>query len=262
MKFPLSLQNPVSAEISLGDQSFLGTVKKSTPFLEFCDAFGGFLAEDFHHPPVVEVLASPDGITEMNFPVVPGIGVSQRSGHPAFRHHRVGFSQQRFADEAYRNPLGRGFDTGAQPGTSRTDDEHVMFPDFKGIHSDNPQIGDHPHGNQADVNVGEPDPEEADPGPLHMVEVEETHEFPGLVAFFAETGAGVAVDVSSHQMSQRVTSQGETSQENHVEGHDDASDSNSWTVFKRKGNHRVIPKNHAEDERQIKKIAVQVLEQQ
>ena len=52
--------------------------------------------------------------------------LAMRRGHAAFGHHRVGFAQQRLADQADGDAAGRRFDCGTQPGAARPDDEDVV----------------------------------------------------------------------------------------------------------------------------------------
>ncbi len=46
---------------------------------------------------------------------------------PAFRHHGVGFAEQRFADHADLDASGRSFNSRAQSRAARADHQHVMF---------------------------------------------------------------------------------------------------------------------------------------
>ena len=67
----------------------------------------------FGHSPIVEILASPHGVGEMDFPVVPLVNIGESCSDAALGHDRMGFAQKRFTDDADRDPGCRGFNGGA-----------------------------------------------------------------------------------------------------------------------------------------------------
>ena len=83
----------MAAEIPLENESLLGPVEQSTPFLEFKNSFRSFLGVDLGHAPVVEQFSPAHGVAEVNFPIVLGINVSQSRRDATLRHHRVGFAE-------------------------------------------------------------------------------------------------------------------------------------------------------------------------
>ena len=90
---------PVAAEVALEDQAVLGPVEQRPPVLELADPVGGLLGVELGHAPVVEHLAAPHGVAEVDLPVVLGVDVAQGGGHAAFGHDGVGLAQQGLAHQ-------------------------------------------------------------------------------------------------------------------------------------------------------------------
>ena len=118
---------PVSAEVALQDAAVGGAIEHRAPGLELADAVGRLLRMQFGHAPVVDVLATPHRVGEMDLPVVAVVDIRQRGGDAAFRHHRVCLAQEGFADEADRDAAGGCFDRRPQSRAARTDNEHVVL---------------------------------------------------------------------------------------------------------------------------------------
>ena len=116
----------VAAEVALVDPAVLGAIEHRAPGLELAHAIGSLLGVDLRHPPVVDVLTAAHGVGKMHAPVVAVVVVAHGGGHAAFRHHGVSLAEERFADQADRNPGIRGLDRGTQSGTTRPDDQDVV----------------------------------------------------------------------------------------------------------------------------------------
>ncbi len=117
----------VPAEVPLADLAVLGAVEQRAPGLQLPHAVGRLLGVQLGHPPVVEELAAPHGVTEVHHPVVVGVDVPHRGGRAALGHDRVGLAEQRLADD--RGPLAllAGLDRGPQAGPARADDDDVVL---------------------------------------------------------------------------------------------------------------------------------------
>ena len=92
----------MTAEVSLKNPAILRTVKKCAPCLQFAHTIRRLPGMQFGHTEIVEVLAATHCVGEMNLPVVTVIDVGESRGDSAFSHHRVGFAEQRLADETHR----------------------------------------------------------------------------------------------------------------------------------------------------------------
>ena len=77
------------------------------------------------HPPVVDQLAAPHRVLEMDLPVVVGIDVAQCRGDAAFGHDGVRLAEQGLADDVDPSAGRGGLDRRPQPGAAGADDEHV-----------------------------------------------------------------------------------------------------------------------------------------
>jgi len=117
----------VAAEIALEDAAVLGAVEKRAPGFQFADAIGRFLGVQLGHAPIVQVLAAPHRVGEMDFPVVPLIHVGQRRRNAALGHDGMSLAQERFADHAHGHTCGGGFYGRAQSSAAGPDDQHVVL---------------------------------------------------------------------------------------------------------------------------------------
>jgi hypothetical protein len=91
----------VSSKVALKDATIRRTVEDGAPSFQIFDAVGRFLRVDLSHAPVVDVLTSTHGVSEMHAPVVPIVDIADRSSHTAFSHDCMRFAEQRLADDTY-----------------------------------------------------------------------------------------------------------------------------------------------------------------
>ena len=92
---------PVSAEVPLQYSAVDGPVEHCSPGFEFANAFGSFLRVQLGHLPATKVLSTAHGVREVDLPVVVRVDCTQRCRNAALGHHRVGFSEKRFANQAH-----------------------------------------------------------------------------------------------------------------------------------------------------------------
>ena len=102
----------VAAEVALADQPVGGAVEQGAPLLQLPHPLGRLLGVQLGHPPVVEQLAAPHGVAEMDLPVVLGVQVAHGRGDAAFGHDGVGLAEQALADH-------RGLGAGVVGGDGR-----------------------------------------------------------------------------------------------------------------------------------------------
>jgi hypothetical protein len=124
----------VAAEVALEDAPVLRPVEDGAPRLELADAVGGLLRVDLRHAEVVEVLAAPHRVGEVDLPAVAVVHVRERRGDAALGHHGVRLPEERLADERRLRALGARLDRGAQAGAARADDDHVVLVGLDGRH--------------------------------------------------------------------------------------------------------------------------------
>jgi hypothetical protein len=90
----------VAAEISLKNAPILRAIEHSAPRFELAHTCGSFLRVDLRHSPVIHVLAAAHRVGKVHSPIVAVVNVRECGGNATFRHHRVSFAEQRFADES------------------------------------------------------------------------------------------------------------------------------------------------------------------
>ena len=115
----------VAPEVPLEDQPVLGPVEEGPPVLELADPVRSFLGMELGHAPVVEHLAAPHGVAEVDLPAVLGVDVPEGGGHPTLGHDGVGLAQQRLAHQRGPQPLCLCLDGRPQSRPSGTDHDHV-----------------------------------------------------------------------------------------------------------------------------------------
>ena len=122
----------VRAKRALVDASLPGAIENRTPALELEHTLGRLLGVDLGHAPVVDQLSALHRVGKVHFPGVLVSDVVQRRRDTAFRHHGVGFAEQRLAyDQNARPGLGR-CDSSAQSRASSSQHQHVGLDRFVG----------------------------------------------------------------------------------------------------------------------------------
>jgi len=126
----------MAAEGALIDAAIGRAIEQRAPRLELRDAVGRFLGVDLGHAPIVVHLAAAHRVAEMHAPVVFPHHVAERRRGAPLGHHRVGFAEQRFADQGDFGFLGAGFDGGAQARAAGADHDDVVVvrPQVSGGH--------------------------------------------------------------------------------------------------------------------------------
>ena len=82
---------------------------------------------DLRHARVIHVLAAAHGVGKVNLPVVALVHIGQGRGDSSFSHDRMRFAEQTLGDNSDGNPSRGGPNGGAQPCSSRTNDQNVVF---------------------------------------------------------------------------------------------------------------------------------------
>ncbi len=116
--------------MSLQNSAVFCAIENRAPGFELAHSIGRFLRVQFSHAPLIDILTAAHGIGEVHLPIVAFIDVGQRSCDSALRHHRVRFTQERFADEPDANARSRSFNRSAQPRATSADHEHVVIKSF------------------------------------------------------------------------------------------------------------------------------------
>jgi hypothetical protein len=122
----------VSAEVPLEDAPVGCSIEKRAPGFELADSVWRFPRVQLRHAPVVHILAAAHRIGEVDLPAVTIVDVGQRGCHAAFRHHRVRFAEERFAEQPDFDTSRRRLDRGAKPCSARANDEHIVLVSFEG----------------------------------------------------------------------------------------------------------------------------------
>ena len=78
----------MAAEVALADLAVGRAVEQGAPLLQLVDPFRRFFGVQLGHAPVVEELAAPHGVPEMDLPIVLGPEVAQRGRDAALGHNR------------------------------------------------------------------------------------------------------------------------------------------------------------------------------
>src|SRR5436305_5472417 len=76
------------------------------------------------------------------------------------------FAEERFANHAHFDARGSSFNCGAQPGSARTDDQHVVEEPLEFWHLQQPPIVPDTDRAKTDVDIGEGHPKETRPRPF------------------------------------------------------------------------------------------------
>ena len=167
----------VAAERPLEDPAVARPVEDRAPQLQLADPVGRLLGVELGHPRVVEELAADHRVAEVDLPRVAAATCAERRRDAALGHHRVGLAEQRLADEPdgrARRPRSIAARSPAPPAPmTRTSCGWVSrrARHRRRLEADR-RVGDDPEREQADVDVGERDREQARPGPRHVVAVQ------------------------------------------------------------------------------------------
>ena len=124
----------VATEVTLLDLAFLGAVKERAPIFQLVDSIGRLLGVQLSHAPVVQHLAAAHGVAEVDLPVVLFVDVAHGSRHAALSHHRVGFTEEGFADQCDLEAAVLGFDGGTKASATGTNDNDVVIVMFSSAH--------------------------------------------------------------------------------------------------------------------------------
>src|SRR2546425_2394671 len=128
-----------------------------------------------------------------------------------------------------------------------------------GVASQNPQVADHAHGHQPDVEIGQAHAEQREPGIHRMALVEPRQEAPDLVAGLR---LGENVHVPAADVAARVAREGVASQEDDVDPHHQRAHADSEAVGEPERQDRVPGEHHDEEDRDVPRVAMEVLEEE
>jgi hypothetical protein len=118
------------AEVPLENAAILRSIEDRAPSFQFTNAIRRFLRVQFSHAPVVDVLPAAHRISEMDLPTIAIVHVREGGRDATFRHHRVRFPQQTFANHPDRNASRRRFYRRAQSRAAGADHENVVLKGF------------------------------------------------------------------------------------------------------------------------------------
>ena len=203
----------VAAEVALQDFAVFGAIENRAPGFEFVHAVGRLLGMQLGHARIIQILPAAHGVGEMHAPVIAVVDVPHGGGHAAFGHHGVGFAQQRFADQPDFDARARCFDGRAQTRAACADHEHVVIERLVFGHLEESPVRPDAHRAHAHVEIGETDPEQAEPRKPHVARVQAAH---AVVGFLANGRFGNHVFDAADQVPERVAAEGVTAQQDHV----------------------------------------------
>jgi len=128
------------------------------------------------------------------------------------------------------------------------------------LRSQEPQVTDGAAGDHADVEVREADGEETAPGEEHVALVQKGGETPGFEAGAAECGARKTVELASGEVAKRMARKSVERKKNDVEGEDERADSDAKVSVEKERADRVKPEETDKENCEIKKIAMDILQ--
>jgi hypothetical protein len=111
-----------------------------------------------------------------------------------------------------------------------------------------------------DVEVGEADRDEAGPGEDHVALVEKAKKAPSGVARRAEGGAGETIEFAANDMPQRVAGEGVSREKDDVHEHDQSAKADAEFATEIEGSEDVIPEKTQENDGEIEKITMNILQ--
>src|ERR1051326_4734011 len=125
-----------------------------------------------------------------------------------------------------------------------------------------PDILDHPGGNQADVEVGGADGEEAQPGEEHVMLVQPACALPHRVTSAGAGAAREAVELPADQMAGGVAGEAVEREGRRVGEDHERPDADPERAREAGRAPHVVPEEHEVHRRDVEEIAVEVLEDQ
>ena len=247
------------AEIALQNAAVPGAVEERAPGFEFPHPLRRFLGMQLRHPPVVQVLAAAHRIGEMHPPVVAVIDVGERRRHPAFRHHGVGFAEQRLAHHPDGDARSRRFNRCTQSRPARSDDQDVIgaFLIFEHL-QDSPVVPD-AHRAKPHIHIGEAYRTQTCPRPLLMTRIQAAR---AVVQFVTHRMPRDLIERSADQVAERVAAEDVASQQHHVDAQHDGADSDAEAIVEPERLHRVVDQKAPHNVGEPQKMAVKVLQDQ
>src|SRR5882762_11582306 len=108
-----------------------------------------------------------------------------------------------------------------------------------------PDVVNHTRGTEADVGVGDADPEETHPRPQHVAAVEAAHR---VVAARAGRGLRLRIEETADEMAQRMTPERVAAEENDVDDEHERTNRKAEVLSVRTREPKRIPRIAAEDE--------------
>src|SRR5579863_507522 len=135
----------------------------------------------------------------------------------------------------------------------------ILVGSARGVRSEDSPVFPDTHRAHADVKVRERDPEEAGPRPIHVTRVEAAH---AIVSLLANRRVRKLIEQSAHKMTERMTPKRVAAQQDNVGEQNQSAQSDPETAVKPARAPDVVRQDHEEDERQVQKIAVNILKNQ
>src|SRR5260221_1989954 len=111
-----------------------------------------------------------------------------------------------------------------------------------------------------DVEIGEADGDEAGPGEDHVTFIEQAKETPCRVARNAERGAGETIELSADDVTKRVAGERVEREEADIQEHDYCAEADAEFAAEEEGFYGVVPEEAEKNNREIKKVAMNVLQ--
>ncbi len=93
-----------------------------------------------------------------------------------------------------------------------------------------------------------------------MVLIEKTGALPGRMSRLAKRHAGKTIDLAADDVSQRMTGERIKREQNYVGKQDERAQTDAKASIEPEGPDRVVPENNQEDECNVKKITMEVLQ--
>jgi hypothetical protein len=124
----------VTTEVTLENTTVGSSIKDRTPRLKLTYPIRRLFRVELSHPPVIDVLATPHRVGKMHPPTISVVDVRHRGRHTTFRHHGVGFTEERFADEPYRYSGSASLNNRSKTSTTGADHQNIVLYRFVPSH--------------------------------------------------------------------------------------------------------------------------------